>query len=67
MTAKRAAPADDWGVLVNEVGIFASTIAADRWIAAASTVYVFVQNPGVRGTRATYPEDLTLTTEAGHG
>lgn len=29
-------------------------------IAAVSTVYVFVQNPGVRGTRATYPEDLTL-------
>jgi hypothetical protein len=36
-------------------------------IAAVSKVYVFVQNPGVRGTRATYPEDLTLTTEAGHG
>jgi hypothetical protein len=30
-------------------------------IAAASTVYVFVQYPGVRGTMATYPEDLTLT------
>ncbi len=29
-------------------------------IAAASTVYVFVQYPGERGTRATYPEDLTL-------
>jgi hypothetical protein len=29
-------------------------------IAAASTVYVFVQYPGVRGTMATYPEDLTL-------
>jgi hypothetical protein len=30
-------------------------------IAAASTVYVFVQYPGVRGVMATYPEDLTLT------
>jgi hypothetical protein len=29
-------------------------------IAAASTVYVFVQYPGVRGVMATYPEDLTL-------
>lgn len=29
-------------------------------ITAASTVYVFVQYPGERGTRATYPEDLTL-------
>ena len=29
-------------------------------IAAASTVYVFIQYPGVRGTKATYPEDLTL-------
>jgi hypothetical protein len=33
-------------------------------IAAASTVYVFVQYPGVRGTNATYPEDLTLTAGA---
>lgn len=35
-------------------------------IAAASSVYVFVQYPGVRGTRATYPEDLKLVTEV-HG
>jgi hypothetical protein len=33
-------------------------------IAGASTVYVFVQYPGERGTRATYPEDLTLIAEA---
>ena len=27
-----AEPAKDWGVFVNEVGIFASGIAKDRWI-----------------------------------
>jgi len=35
-------------------------------IAAVSTVYVFVQYPGVRGVSVTYPEDLTLVT-AGEG
>ncbi len=33
-------------------------------IAAVSTVYVFVQYPGVRGVMATYPEDLTLAAGA---
>lgn len=32
-------------------------------IATVSTVYVFVQYFGVRGTMATYPEDLTLMAE----
>lgn len=36
-------------------------------ITAASTVYVFVQYPGERGTRATYPGDLTLIAAAERG
>jgi len=32
MTTKAAAPAADWGLYVNEVGIFATGIAEGRWL-----------------------------------
>ena len=71
-----SAVADDWGLFVNEVGIFASGIQADRWLnftLRAKECRLTMLNSGPQGgtwhvmygTRAEADEARALFLEAG--